>query len=112
MADDNDKVEVTAEAAAEAAPVEAAEPAQATRGVRKTRSGVVVSRSGDKTVVVRGERRLPHPIYGKVVRRFKKYHCHDEKNECQVGDTVEIVECRPLSKMKRWRVTAKLAAAK
>ena len=100
MADDNDKVEVTEE------------PAKATRGVRKTRSGVVVSRSGDKTVVVRGERRLPHPVYGKVVRRFKKYHCHDEKNECQVGDTVEIVECRPLSKMKRWRVTAKLAAAK
>ena len=78
------------------------------RGVRKTRVGVVVSKSGDKSVIVRGERRLPHPVYGKVVRQFKKYHANDEKNECQVGDTVEIVECRPISKTKRWRVAAKI----
>ena len=82
------------------------------RGVRKARTGVVVSRSGDKTVVVRGERRLPHPVYGKVIRQFKKYHCHDAENICKVGDTVSIVECRPLSKTKRWRVTAKIAEAK
>lgn len=100
----------TAVKAEEAAP--AAESAKAARGVRKTRTGVVVSISGDKTVVVQGERRLPHPVYGKVVRRFKKYHCHDAKNECKLGDTVEIVECRPLSKTKRWRVTAKIAEAK
>jgi len=96
----------TAAQAAEAAP---AKPA---RGVRKTRTGVVVSKSGDKSVVVQGERRLPHPVYGKVVRRFKKYHCDDAKNECKVGDTVEIVECRPISKTKRWRVSAKIAEAK
>lgn len=89
-----------------------AEAAKARRGVRKTRTGVVISRSGDKSVVVRGERRLPHPVYGKVVRQFKKYHCDDAKNECKVGDTVEIVECRPLSKTKRWRVVAKVADAK
>ncbi len=82
------------------------------RGVRKTRTGVVISKSGDKSVVVRGESRLPHPVYGKVVRRFKKYHCDDAKNACKVGDTVEIVECRPLSKTKRWRVTAIIAEAK
>lgn len=96
--------------AAEAAPV--AEAAKAQRGVRKTRTGVVISKSGDKSVVVRGERRLPHPVYGKVVRRFKKYHADDAKNECAVGDTVQIVECRPISKTKRWRVTAKIAAGK
>lgn len=82
------------------------------RGVRKTRTGVVISRSGDKSVVVRGERRLPHPVYGKVVRRFKKYHCDDPQNDCKVGDTVEIVECRPISKTKRWRVISKIAEAK
>ena len=107
--------EEAAPVAAEVAPAaEAAAPAAAkpARGVRKTRTGTVVSKSGDKSVVVRGERRLPHPVYGKVVRRFRKYHCHDEKNECKVGDIVEIVECRPLSKMKRWRVVAKIAEAK
>lgn len=103
----NEEIDTTA---AEAATT--AEAAKAQRGVRKTRTGVVISRSGDKSVVVRGERRLPHPVYGKVVRQFKKYHCDDPKNECKVGDTVEIVECRPLSKTKRWRVVAKIADAK
>ena len=65
---------------------------------------VVISKSGDKSVVVRGERRLPHPVYGKVVRQFKKYHCDDAKNECKVGDTVRIIECPPISKRKTWSV--------
>ncbi len=82
------------------------------RGVRKTRQGIVISKSGDKSVVVQGERRMPHPVYGKVVRQFKKYHCNDAENICNVGDTVEIVECRPISKTKRWRVAKKIAEAK
>jgi small subunit ribosomal protein S17 len=65
---------------------------------------VVVSDSGDKTVVVRVERRFPHPLYGKATVRSKKFHAHDEKNEYQVGDVVRIQETRPLSKLKRWRV--------
>ena len=85
------------------------ETAQKARGVRKTRVGVVISRSGDKSIVVRGERRMPHPVYGKVVRQFKKYHADDAQNIANVGDTVEIVECRPISKTKRWRVIAKIA---
>lgn len=71
---------------------------------RKARTGVVVSDKADKTVTVVVERRFPHPLYGKGVKRDKKYHAHDENNEYQVGDTVRIVETRPLSKTKRWRV--------
>ena len=78
------------------------------RGVRKTRSGVVISRSGDKAVVVLGERRIPHPIYGKIIRQHEKYHACDD-NTCKVGDTVDIVECRPISKTIRWRVVKKAA---
>ena len=74
------------------------------RGRRKTRIGVVTSDRQDKTVTVSVERRFPHPLYGKQVKRTKKYHAHDESNEYQVGDTVRIVETRPLSKTKRWRV--------
>lgn len=74
------------------------------RGGRKVRTGVVVSDRADKTVVVKVERRFPHPLYGKQVTRTKKYHAHDEANEYRVGDTVRIVETRPLSKTKRWRV--------
>jgi small subunit ribosomal protein S17 len=81
------------------------------RGVRQTRRGVVVSRSGDKSVVVRAERRLRHPLYGKVIRRLRKFHAHDERNEARPGDIVEIVESRPLSRTKRWRVTAVLSRA-
>ena len=81
---------------------EAQEPGDRNR--RKVRVGVVVSDKSDKTVVVKVERRLPHPLYGKAVARTKKYHVHDEKNEYKVGDTVRIVETRPLSKTKRWRV--------
>jgi len=74
------------------------------RGVRKERQGVVVSRSGDKSIVVLVERRKPHPLYGKVLRHFKKFHVHDEANAAKVGDKVRIVECRPMSRTKRWRL--------
>ena len=78
--------------------------AQEERNARKTRTGTVVSDKMDKTVVVKVERRYAHPLYGKQVTRTKKYHAHDEKNEYKVGDVVRIVETRPLSKTKRWRV--------
>jgi len=74
------------------------------RGIRKTRKGKVVSKSGDKSIVVLVERRYQHPIYGKQLVAAKKMHTHDEKNEAAVGDTVEIQECRPLSRLKRWRL--------
>ena len=81
-----------------------AETTEEKRGSRKVRKGVVVSRMGEKSVVVQGERRERHPVYGKVVRRFKKYHAHDEANTAKVGDTVTIMETRPLSATKRWRI--------
>ncbi len=65
-------------------------------------SGVVVSDAMDKTITVRVERRVKHPVYGKFVRRSSKIHAHDEDNSCSVGDTVTVVECRPLSKTKTW----------
>jgi small subunit ribosomal protein S17 len=74
------------------------------RGSRKVRKGVVVSKSGEKSVIVQGERRERHPLYGKIVRRFKKYHAHDEANAAKVGDEVTIMETRPLSATKRWRI--------
>ncbi len=74
------------------------------RKTRKVRTGVVVSDKADKTVTVLIERRISHPLYGKGMARSKKYHAHDENNEYRVGDTVRIVETRPLSKTKRWRV--------
>ncbi len=74
------------------------------RNRRKTRIGVVVSDKGDKTVTVLVERRFSHPLYGKRVGKSKKYHAHDENNEYRVGDVVRIMETRPLSKTKRWRV--------
>lgn len=75
-----------------------------TRGRRKVRVGTVVSDRMDKTVVVAVERIMRHPLYGKTVKRTKKFHAHDENNECRVGDVVEIMETRPLSRTKRWRV--------
>jgi small subunit ribosomal protein S17 len=71
---------------------------------KKTRTGVVVSSKMQNTVVVAVERRLRHPIYGKVVRKTPHFYAHDSKNECQEGDLVRIMETRPLSKLKRWRV--------
>ena len=82
------------------------------RGRRKSRVGVVVSSAMNKTVVVKVERRYAHPLYGKQVTRSKKYHAHDEQNEYDVGDRVRITETRPLSKMKRWRVSALVEKAK
>ena len=68
--------------------------------------GVVVSDKQDKTIVVRVERRLMHPIYKKFIRRSKKYAAHDEKNTCKIGDTVRIRECRPISKNKTWELVS------
>jgi len=81
------------------------------RGRRKVRVGVVVSDKMDKTVVVAVTRSFRHPLYGKTIRRTKKYMAHDEENACRVGDRVEIVETRPLSRRKRWRVRAILERA-
>ncbi|MGD2122351.1 MAG: 30S ribosomal protein S17 [Gemmatimonadota bacterium] len=77
---------------------------RAERKSRKTRIGVVVSDKADKTVTVQVSRRFAHPLYGKQVAKTKKYLAHDEHNEFRVGDTVRMVETRPLSKTKRWRV--------
>ena len=74
------------------------------RNRRKTRIGVIVSDKSDKTVTVQVERRFAHPLYGKQVAKTKKYQAHDELNEYRVGDVVRMVETRPLSKTKRWRV--------
>ena len=77
---------------------------ESSRSRRKVRTGVVVGDRADKTVTVRVERRFAHPLYGKQVTRTRRYHAHDEANEYRVGDTVSIMETRPLSKTKRWRV--------
>ncbi len=81
-----------------------AEAATKKRSMRKTRNGAVVSRSGDKSIVVQVEMRKRHPLYGKIIRQFKKFHVHDEDNTAGVGDRVRIIETRPLSKLKRWRL--------
>jgi small subunit ribosomal protein S17 len=75
-----------------------------TRGARKLRKGVVASKMGAKSVVVTVSYRERHPVYGKIVTRTKKYHAHDEDDTAKVGDTVTIMECRPLSATKRWRI--------
>ncbi|EJU35173.1 30S ribosomal protein S17 [Slackia sp. CM382] len=72
----------------------------------------MVSAVNDKTIVVKVESRKPHPVYGKMMTTTKKFHAHDERNECGVGDTVEIMETRPLSKMKRWRLVRIIEKAK
>lgn len=82
------------------------------RNSRKVRQGVVVSISGDKTCVVRVHERKKHPVYGKMVNSSKKFHAHDQNNEAGVGDTVTIMETRPLSKMKRWRLLEIVEKAK
>ena len=84
------------------APTETA--AAVERGLRKTRVGQVVSAKMDKTIVVEVERRVPHPRFKKIVRRTSKFHAHDEKEEAKIGDKVRIMETRPLSKTKRWRL--------
>ncbi|MBQ0050319.1 MAG: 30S ribosomal protein S17 [Bacteroidales bacterium] len=82
------------------------------RNLRKTRTGVVVSEKMDKTIVVAAQFKEKHPIYGKFVSKTKKYHAHDENNDCHKGDTVLIMETRPLSKTKRWRVVEIVERAK
>ena len=82
------------------------------RNLRKTRVGYVVSDKMDKTVVVAIEDNVKHPVYGKIIKHTLKVHAHDENNECGVGDRVEIMETRPLSKTKRWRVTEIIEKAK
>ena len=77
---------------------------QATRGNRKERVGEVVSNKMAKTIVVRVERRFPHPQFKKIVTSYKKFYAHDEKSEAKIGDTVRIEESRPLSKLKRWKL--------
>ncbi len=78
---------------------------------RKMRQGVVVSDKNDKTIVVRVDRTTTHRLYRKIIRRSKRYHAHDEKNDCHVGDVVRIMECRPLSRNKRWRLVEVLSRA-
>ena len=82
------------------------------RGNRKTRTGVVVSDKMDKTIVVEIRTRVKHPLYGKIMTQTNKLKAHDEKNECGVGDTVRVMETRPLSKDKRWRLVEIIEKAK
>ena len=74
------------------------------RSVRKTRTGQVVSSRMNKTIVVRTVTRVPHPKFGKIVKQMKKFYAHDEQNQAKPGDTVRIMETRPMSKLKRWRL--------
>ena len=74
------------------------------RNLRKTRVGVVSSNKMDKTITVKVERKIKHPLYGKFLKKTTSFHAHDEKNECSIGDIVKIMESRPLSKTKRWRL--------
>ena len=82
------------------------------RALRKTRVGVVVSNKMDKTIVVAIEDNVRHPKYGKIIKRTLKVHAHDANNECSIGDRVEIMETRPLSKTKRWRLVQIIEKAK
>jgi small subunit ribosomal protein S17 len=82
------------------------------RNLRKVRTGVVTSNKMDKTVTVAIERKVMHPKYGKFVKKTSKLHAHDEKNECTIGDVVRIMETRPLSKIKRWRLVEVVEKAK
>ena len=82
------------------------------RALRKTRVGLVVSNKMEKTVVVAIEDNVKHPVYSKIIKHTLKVHAHDEQNECGVGDRVEVMETRPLSKTKRWRVVEIIERAK
>src|ERR1700745_332616 len=85
-------------------PTASAQAPPANRAARKTRTGEVVSTSMNKTIVVRTVTRVPHPKFGKIVKQMKKFYAHDEQNQAKPGDTVRIMETRPLSKLKRWRL--------
>ena len=82
------------------------------RNLRKIRTGVVTSTKMEKTITVAVERKVKHPIYGKFIKKTTKFHAHDEKNECTPGDIVTIMETRPLSKTKRWRLVEVVEKAK
>lgn len=82
------------------------------RNLRKERIGRVVSNKMDRSIVVEVQRRIKHPIYGKFVKKSNKFMAHDDKNDCQIGDTVKIMETRPLSKNKRWRMVEIIERAK
>lgn len=82
------------------------------RELRKTRTGRVVSDKMQKTIVVAVERRIKHPLYGRVIKRTTKFYAHDEKRQAKVGDTVKIMEARPLSRLKRWRLVEVVSTAK
>lgn len=82
------------------------------RNLRKERIGTVISNKMDKTVTVSVNRKFKHAIYGKFIGKSSKFHAHDEKNDCQIGDTVKIMETRPLSKIKRWRIVEIIERAK
>ena len=82
------------------------------RNLRKERTGVVVSNKMDKSIVVQITRKVKHPIYGKIVKKSSKFMAHDEKNDCNIGDTVRIMETRPLSKDKCWRLVEIIERAK
>lgn len=77
---------------------------ESARSLRKTRVGEVISDKMDKTIVVKTITRVPHPLFGKIVKQVTKFHVHDEKNEAKIGDRVSIMETRPLSRLKRWRL--------
>jgi small subunit ribosomal protein S17 len=85
-------------------PAASTHAARANRPARKTRTGEVVSSSMNKTIVVRTVTRVPHPKFGKIVKQMRKFYAHDEQNQAKAGDTVRIMETRPLSKLKRWRL--------
>jgi len=106
------ETEPTAEAPAAVPTPASATPAPDSRGFRKLREGVVVSDKMDKTVVIAVEDRVKHPLYGKVIRRTNKLKAHDETNQVGVGDRVLVMETRPLSATKRWRVVEVLEKAK
>ena len=82
------------------------------RNLRKTRVGIVTSNKMDKSITVAVERKVKHPMYGKFVKKTTKFHAHDEKDECTIGDIVKIMETRPLSKTKRWRLVEVIEKAK
>ena len=86
------------------APAPAANQEADRRATRKTRTGEVISSSMNKTIVVRSVTRVPHPKFGKIVKQMKKFYAHDEENKARMGDRVRIMETRPLSKLKRWRL--------
>jgi len=83
-----------------------------TRNLRKVKIGIVTSNKMDKTITVKVERQLRHPLYGKSVKKSSKFMAHDTNNECQIGDTVRIMEVRPMSKNKRWRLVEVIEKAK